>query len=399
MNILLMNFWKVVNSSGGAEKVLCNMANEFVKRKHNVTIVVSDPEKGYPFYFLDEKVKFINLNGTGKEYKTNIVLKIKREILRAIGKLDKEKFYVKIKQNENTKNIFKKIMFDFQPDIIINFDPNSLVFLQYVVNTKIPVIAMLHLPAETFFNEHTGKTLLNAFNKTVCIQTLIKKDIETVKRFLPDSKVVYIPNIVNVDEHKFYDKTYYKIITVGRLDKKQKRQHLLIESFNKIKTIVPPEWSVEIVGAAGNKSEEKYKIDMQNYIERELITNKISFTGPVKNVNQHLFHADIFAFPSSTEGFGLALTEAMAAGLPAIGYKSCPSVNELIIDGYNGFLCDDGVDDFAEKLKILMSDAELRKKMGQNARESMKKFAPEKIWDQWEALIKEVVAEHKNKQS
>ena len=88
----------------------------------------------------------------------------------------------------------------------------------------------------------------------------------------------------------------------------------------------------------------------------------------------------------------------MAAGLPAIGYKSCPAVNELIIDGYNGFLCDGGIDDFADKLKILMSDAELRKKMGQNARESMKQFAPEKIWDQWEALINEVVAEHKNKQ-
>ena len=42
-----------------------------------------------------------------------------------------------------------------------------------------------------------------------------------------------------------------------------------------------------------------------------------------------------------------------------------------------------------------MSDAELRKKMGQNAHESMKKFAPEKVWDQWNRLIKEILAEHK----
>lgn len=91
----------------------------------------------------------------------------------------------------------------------------------------------------------------------------------------------------------------------------------------------------------------------------------------------------------------LALTEAMAVGLPAIGYKSCPAVNELIIDGYNGFLCEDGIDDFAEKLKILMQDAELRKKMGQNARESMKQFAPKKIWDEWEDLINKVVEESK----
>ena len=397
MNILLMNFWKVVNSSGGAEKVLCNMANEFVKRKHNVTIVVSDPDKGYPFYFLDEKVKFINLNGTGKEYKANIILKIKREILRAIGKLDKEKFYVKIKQNEKTKSIFKKIMFDFQPDIIINFDPNSLVFLQYVIKPKTPIIAMLHGSADGVFTTYMSKTLLSTFSKVAYIQTLIKKDIEIIKHFLPDSKIVYIPNIVNIEEHKFYDKTYYKVITVGRIEK-QKQQHLLIESFKKIAMKVPPEWRLEIVGGTGDKCKEKYRKYLKNYVDKYFSQDKVSFTGPVKDVNQHLLHADIFAFPSSTEGFGLALTEAMAAGLPAIGYKSCPSVNELIIDGYNGFLCDDGIDDFADKLKILMSDAELRKKMGQNARESMKQFAPEKIWDQWEALIKEVVAENKNKQ-
>ena len=47
------------------------------------------------------------------------------------------------------------------------------------------------------------------------------------------------------------------------------------------------------------------------------------------------------------------------------------------------FLCEDGIDDFAEKLKILMQDAVLRKKIVQNARESMKQFAPEKIWDEW----------------
>ena len=32
MNIMLTDFWNVVNSSGGAEKVLCRMANELVDR-------------------------------------------------------------------------------------------------------------------------------------------------------------------------------------------------------------------------------------------------------------------------------------------------------------------------------------------------------------------------------
>ena len=77
----------------------------------------------------------------------------------------------------------------------------------------------------------------------------------------------------------------------------------------------------------------------------------------------------------------------MSAGLPVIGYKNCPAVNELIKDGENGYLCEDGVNAFAQALDKLMSDEKLRKKMGKAAKEDMKQYAPEKIWDMWENLI------------
>lgn len=50
MNIMLTDFCNVVNSSGGAEKVLCRMANELVDRGHEVTVVCSDPKSGNPFF-------------------------------------------------------------------------------------------------------------------------------------------------------------------------------------------------------------------------------------------------------------------------------------------------------------------------------------------------------------
>ena len=111
------------------------------------------------------------------------------------------------------------------------------------------------------------------------------------------------------------------------------------------------------------------------------------FRGATDNVLDVYNKAAIFAFPSSYEGFPLSLTEAMSAGLSAIGYKNCPAVNELIKDGENGFLCEKGVDAFAQALEKLMSDEELRKKMGKAAKEDMKQYAPEKIWDMWENLI------------
>ena len=120
------------------------------------------------------------------------------------------------------------------------------------------------------------------------------------------------------------------------------------------------------------------------------LSEQAFFRGATDNVLDVYNKAAIFAFPSAYEGFGLALTEAMSAGLPAVGCKSCPAVNELIKDGENGFLCEEGVDAFAQALEKLMSDEKLRKKMGKAAKEDMKQYAPDKIWDMWEKLIEQV---------
>jgi possible glycosyltransferase len=81
----------------------------------------------------------------------------------------------------------------------------------------------------------------------------------------------------------------------------------------------------------------------------------------------------------------------MSMGLPLIGYKNCVSVNELVHDGVNGLLADDGAEALAEKMAILMRDRDLRVRMGAAARASMRAYTPEIIWGQWEALMEELV--------
>ena len=222
---------------------------------------------------------------------------------------------------------------------------------------------------------------------------LDKAKVDLVQKYCNDTVVVYIPNTIEsistIDTNCNTDRKR-KIIHVGALVKSRKRQHIVIEAFNKIEKQFL-DWKVEFIGGSKTQKEVLYKEEMLNYIKSNNLTKNVFFTGVSSNVIEKLQEADIFVFPSSSEGMPLALIEAMSSGLPAIGYKSCPSVNELIIDGYNGFLCDDGIDDFAEKMKILMQNEELRKQMGQNAKESMKQFAPEKIWNQWEDLMKKVI--------
>ena len=96
---------------------------------------------------------------------------------------------------------------------------------------------------------------------------------------------------------------------------------------------------------------------------------------------------DIFAFPSHHEGFPLALSEALSCGIPAIGYRSCPAVNEIIVSGENGLLCEDGVEPLADALGRLMDDHMLRRTYGEAARSMAEKYHADGVWGSWKNLI------------
>ena len=121
---------------------------------------------------------------------------------------------------------------------------------------------------------------------------------------------------------------------------------------------------------------------------------QVSLAGYAQDVNALYKTADIHAFTSKSEGFSLALADAMAMGLPHVAFDYAISVNEVVKDNHNGFLAKD-VDDFAQKLKTLMLDKNLRIKFGKNAREDMKEYAPDVLLNQWDDLFNKIIAENK----
>ncbi|MEK6858266.1 MAG: glycosyltransferase family 4 protein, partial [Nanoarchaeota archaeon] len=92
-----------------------------------------------------------------------------------------------------------------------------------------------------------------------------------------------------------------------------------------------------------------------------------------------------------TETMGRSYCEASASGLPAIG-TSVGGVAEIIKAGHSGFLVEES--DFvsaAQYLVRLIDNAELRLKMGQNARRlACQKFDWKIIFDQYIALFNEL---------
>ena len=79
--------------------------------------------------------------------------------------------------------------------------------------------------------------------------------------------------------------------------------------------------------------------------------------------------ADIFAFPSGFETWGLVVNEAMNFGLPVVTTGMVGSSADLVKDGETGFVCAvTDVNGMTERLKLLAGDAALRRAMGERAR-------------------------------
>jgi glycosyltransferase involved in cell wall biosynthesis len=86
------------------------------------------------------------------------------------------------------------------------------------------------------------------------------------------------------------------------------------------------------------------------------------------------------------------LAEALAHGLPAIGFAECAGVRDLIVHGRSGLLAEGNEDPetLALVLDKAMSRGELRRSMGSEAIASVKRLDPPRIFSQWEQLLFEV---------
>ncbi len=101
---------------------------------------------------------------------------------------------------------------------------------------------------------------------------------------------------------------------------------------------------------------------------RRGVSDRVRFCAAVTDddLPRYLSLADVFVFPSHNrlEGFGLAVAEAMAVGLPVV-IADMPGVREVIEPGHEGLLAEPLLaDDLAAKIRILLDDPALARRMG-----------------------------------
>lgn len=114
---------------------------------------------------------------------------------------------------------------------------------------------------------------------------------------------------------------------------------------------------------------------LKRKVERDVARNgtadRFRFVGfqPWNQTPAYLNAMDIFAFPSQSEGFGMALLEAMACGLPAVTTDRS-GTQDIVRPGETAIVAD-SLDQLEASLALLINDATLRKRLGAAARQAV----------------------------
>ncbi|TMS00645.1 glycosyltransferase family 4 protein [Nonomuraea basaltis] len=200
------------------------------------------------------------------------------------------------------------------------------------------------------------------------------------RALLNRTPIVRIPNAVHVEHRTHSDQSHPIVIAVGRLVP-QKGFDMLIDAFAATAAQFP-QWRLRIFGTGPSKDRLQQRIDEHGSGDR------MRLMGRSDRIDEELAQASIYALSSRIEGLPLAMIEAMGHALAIVAFDCPTGPADLLTPGKNGLpVPPRDVEALAEALARLMTDRELRRRLGAAAAESAGEYTPERVMPLWEDLF------------
>jgi len=200
--------------------------------------------------------------------------------------------------------------------------------------------------------------------RIICVSEMVKYELD---KYLPEvaDKSIVIKNAVEVEDFEETRDKEYDIIFVGRLER-AKGVDVLLKAIQ----ILEKNRSVALrVAIVGDGSQVGYLRRITQDLE---IRSRVEFLGIRQDISQLMRNSKVFVLPSRWEGLPMVILEAMANKVPIIA-TSVGGIPEIISDGVTGLLVKtDDPEELAEKVRMLLDDSSLRKRLSISAFEKVK---------------------------
>ncbi len=384
---ILFSCAKYLPHIGGPEIGTHNLAKELVKMGHDIHIACEDysldPDDPLNYDDIDEvkihRYRKLNFSGMFKPFVALIVRRRVREFMKKF--LKENTFDLIVSQFYISASVIKE--FDTKTKLV--YLQPSIAYLEYKKRgeNSLGIFNKFDYFVKSKLGYNIEKTALESAD-IVLTQSSSMKKINGEIYGISYGKMKFFTQ--GVDLKKFFPKktklSFMKkhglenkkvILTVSRLSA-EKNNLGLIKVFSEMKT---KDKALIIVG--GGEEEEKLK----NSVRKLGLKDSVHFLGEKKDPENYYGLGDVFILASKQEGFGTVFIEALASGLPIVGFKSdFPKVITAVKDIIGNSKCGFSVKDEKEmvgKLDLMLSNEKFLKQMSMAARKRASDYSWDKI--------------------
>ncbi len=366
---------------GGLERVLTLKANYLAEQLgYEVHIILTEEKDRKPYYELSPLIRVSHLDiNFDRMHQTTFALRVIQYI-----------YYQHI-----YKKRLRKKLYELRPDITISTLRREINFITSIKDGSAKV-GEIHFSRENYRNLNDVKTLASVrrFISRLWMKQLLSR-LRQLQKFvvlthedkekwteLDNVMCIHNPTTFETDRHSSCgNKT---VLAVGRYTY-QKGFDLLLPAWKRVAE-KHPDWKLQIFGDGDRSAyaDQAKELDIASFCQ---------LNGPTTRIAEKFVESSVFVLSSRYEGFGMVLTEAMACGVPVVSF-ACPcGPRDIITDGVDGLLTENGnIGQLADNLCRLIEDEELRKQMGRQAQENVKRFRMKHIASQWDQLFKSLVS-------
>lgn len=363
-------------NSGGMERVLANKANWLVEHGHEVVVVTTDQRGASAYFPMNNRIECYDLainyeENNGKSFLNKLI-------------------HYPFKQWKHKRRL-TALLKELKPDVVISMFCNDASFIPSIKDGSKKILeihfsrfkrlqygrkGLWHLADRWRYK--TDARVVSRFDKFVVLTHEDKEYWGNLRN------MCVIPNARTFEVNQPATLGTKKVIAIGRFNH-QKGFERLIDAWAMVVREMP-DWTLHIVGDGELRTELQQQIDCLN-LSAHVILGRAE-----KDMISVYKDASILAMSSYYEGLPMVLLEAQAVGLPIVSFDCKCGPKDVIEDGVDGFLVKEGnIEELAQKLLVLMQDANLRSQMGSAAYARSERFSEERVMKQWTELFDEVV--------